>query len=339
MDNYKFQKGDLDFISRLNGFGSLTHSQSNNLFGINLNLNGTPAPINQDSYGITFFTRPRLNLSYDNLFADRIFWPMQSEEKRSMAQALRALLDPVGDYPSIVVDPQQAFIPMLTNNLLNISGWPDVTVDTYTSKEGFYKEAYSMVDGSARIYNTYDVTANFRNIQGDPITLLFTAWVYYASLVYNGTMVPYPDAILENKIDYNTRIYRLVMNSSFTHVTKIAACGAAFPMASPLGASFNYNSESEFNRDNDQISIPFRCIGVNYMDPILITEFNSVVAIFNKQMKTKNRMRLVPNTNQTLLNILNHRLYPYIDPYTYELQWYAHASDFVEAERTLEQFG
>ena len=354
MNKEQQRKKDVDFISRLNGYGSLTSAQTNNLKGININLNGSPAPANKDTHGITFFTRPDLNLSYDNLGSDRMLSPLLSEELNSMARALRCMLDPRQEKSGLrssISDPRQAFLPVLTNNLVSMSGWPDMTVDTYTSKEGVYKEAYSMVDGTTHIFNTFDITANFRNIQGDPITFLFAIWVRYASLVYDGTLVPYFDNILENTIDYQSRIYRLVMDESFTYVQKIAACGAAFPMASPLGAAFNYSDEGNYNTENDQISIPFRCIGANYIDPILVKEFNQTVSMHNLNMSDGNRSSLMVkigaresygtygSIGSSLLNLLTHKLYPRIDPFTMELEWWAPKDEYEMAIAELQEQG
>lgn len=358
-------KKELDLISRLTGYGHISEAQASNLFGIDHIGTGSPVPPNRDHYGMTFFTRPDLNLSYDNLLASRLMAPLQTSEKNTMARAIRALLDPrsvdrgcpislsrynINRRPDDIVtcdliDPEQAFIPILTNKLVSLSGWPDIAVDTYTSKEGAYKEAYSMVDGTSYLYNTQDITATFENIHGDPITYLFAIWVHYASMVYDGTMVPYPDAIINNRIDYNTRIYRLVLNETQQYVTKIAACGAAFPMASPLGASFNFASDSEFNRDTDQISIPFRCIGFNYLDPILITEFNQSVEDFKRGMISSNRneamVLLDPSEYssgdiyQSMVNATNFKSYPRIDPETHALEWWVDRDNYEDIKAEL----
>lgn len=363
-------KDEVDFISRLNAFGDMSRAQTNNLYGIDHVGTGAPSPPNRDHYGMTFFTRPDLNLSYDNLAATRMLTPLQTNDRHSLAMAIRGLLDPrsIADKcPSslakyngrrrttdlinpALIDPEQAFIPMLTNKLVSMSGWPDIAVDTYTSKEGVYKEAYSMVDGTSYLYgaNT-DITATFENVHGDPITFMMAIWVHYAAQVYDGTMVPYPDAIINNRIDYNTRIYRLVLDQSHRFVTKIAACGAAFPMASPLGASFNFANDSEFNRDNDQISIPFRCIGFSYLDPILVEEFNRSVEDFKIGMHSSRRqssMRRLdasefPNVGiyQAFINATNFKSYPRIDPETNALEWWVDQDHYDEIADKLRERG
>lgn len=356
---------EIDFISRLNGFGSLTSAQTNNIRGINLNLNGTMAPKNLDSYGLTFFVRPDLNLTEENVAMSRKLTPLLSKNPSSMARAIRCMLDPRsvqdGLFDSTIFDNRQAFIPLLTNNLISISGFQDLMLDTYTSKEGNYKESWSMVDSTAHIHNTYDISASYRNIQGDPITLLHTVWGLYESLVYDGTLVPYPDNILQNRIDYTTRIYRLVLDSEWRYVQKIGATGASFPTVSPTGAAFNYSDDAEYNMENDQISLSYRCMGWDWLDPILIKEFNETVTTFNPSMLPVNReYSMVKISNfieygdyqggiivnnkfgrigSLLTNLLSHQCYPWIEPQTSELEWWTDAKNYIKAIDNLKERG
>jgi hypothetical protein len=222
-----------------------------------------------------------------------------------------------------MVDPQQAFIPILTNTLMSISGWPDVTVPYTTSHEGAYKEQFGLVDGVTDIYSAYDIQANFRNIPGDPVTALFLYWSHYMSHVFQGNVVPFPEMIIENEVDYETRIYRLVLDPTKTKVQKIAACGASFPYAAPIGGvSFNYDSEKPLNQSNDQISIPLHCFGAIYQDPILLDTFNRTVCAFNDTMADSYRSNLYTKVPLGALGIFNNKGYPRIDPDTWELEWW-----------------
>ena len=83
------------------------------------------------------------------------------------------------------------------------------------------------------------------------------------SKVYDGTLTPHMRNIMFNRIDYTTRIYRIILNKDFSYVQKIACCGAAFPTVVPIGRSFDYSDDAEFNRD-DQISMRFQMIGALY---------------------------------------------------------------------------
>lgn len=137
-------------------------------------------------------------------------------------------------------------------------------------------------------------------------------------------MVPYPNNLVERRIDYQTRIYRLLLDPSRRYVQKIAACGAAFPLNSPLGNSFNFSNEGVYNQDNDQISIRFRAMGADYLDPITIQEFNAVVQIFNPEMKgdDNDRSRTYRMASHDELKAYNYNGYPRIDPESHELQWW-----------------
>lgn len=357
-------KDGIDLVSRYSGLGDLTEAMGNAWYGINHRGVGNPIPYNTDNHGLTFFTRPRLNLSYDNIAMDRVLTPLLTKDVNTYQRAVRVLLDPVGaasirdpmvfgsqqPVTSPLVDHRSPFMAVLTNNLLSLNGWPDPVVAYYNSKQGPAKETWSMVDDVARNFDSFDLQASFRNVAGDPITLLFNSWIRYAARVYDGTMMPYPDSVVENEIDYQTRIYRLVLDPSRRFVQKIAATGAAFPTSSALGAAFNFTSDTPFNQDNaQQISIPFHCMGVDYNDPILIKEFNDIVSFFNTDMLDTNRykrmIQLGASDNDRLIKIgvpaeyverfraverslFNYRGVPYIHPLTLELQWWVYADDY-----------
>lgn len=341
----------VDNLSRTTAVGSLSTAIGDTFYGINHRQTPNAVQINKDFYGLTLFTRPRMNLSTVNIRTVRQLAPLLTLEKESIQRIIRCLLDCTLSRAGIdtpFVDNQQAFIPVLTNNLLSMSGWHDVTLPIATSQAGLYKEEFSYGDGVTADYSAYDITASFRNISGDPITALFLIWTHYISNVYQGTMVPYPEFIVENEIDYMTRIYRLVLDSTKTYVKKIGACGAAFPINSPIGASFNFEHSKPINDSNDQISITFRCMGAMYQDDILIHEFNKTTELFNDTLAadrfTMRRLK-DPNTNQNYvesthpnytkvpidaLPIFNNRGYPRINPVTYELEWWVTNEEYNE---------
>ncbi len=322
---------NVERVFRETPVGEIGSAIGNNLFGINHRQTPGLMSINKDHFGMTFFTRPRLNLTTENIRAVREFTPLLTNEPASFQRTIRCLLDPQlgkNNVASPFTDRQQAFIPVLTNNLLSISGWPDVILPFSTSQEGVYKEAFSMADGLTKNYSTYTLTANFRNLSGDPITLLFLTWIHYMSLVYQGIIVPYPDMIVENEIDYMTRIYRLVLNSSKTHVQKIAACGASFPVNVPIGAAFNFETETPYNQANGQLSVSFQAMGAIYQDDILIDEFNRTVVAFNGGMDDSHRDQYYKMASISQLGLFNTRGYPRINPDTYALEWWIANEDF-----------
>jgi len=326
---------ELNKVSEKSAFGNMGNTIGRMFYGINHRSQPGFVPINKDYHGLTFFTRPELNFSTVNLQTERKMTRLLSGSQYSLETFIRCQLDnrvmnSNNEMKSPLVDNNQAFIPLLTNTLLSISGWPDDINATFSSDSGLYGEVYGFIDGPAENYGTYDVTANFRNIIGDPITKLFYYWSRYAKLVHEGIyLVPYPENLMEMRVDYNTRVYRLVLDDSKTYVTEIAACGAAFPLSSPTGAKFNYESDKPINQSNDQISIPLRCFGFVVYDDILIKEFNDTVAMFNSGMTVTNlNSGYYIKVPQVALSLFNNYGYPRIDPVTRELQFFVSRTVF-----------
>jgi hypothetical protein len=331
----------VDKVFQATPVGPLSTAIGDSFYGINHRQTPNAIQINKDMFGLTFFTRPLMNLTSDNLRPMRKLAPLLTNEPASVQRIIRCLLDKrLADsgINSPFVDNQQAFIPILTNNLLSMSGWPDVNAPTFTSQEGVYKEAFSFIDGVTDNYGTYDITANFRNIPGDPITLLFYVWLMYGSYVFQGEMVPYPEYLIQNEIDYMTRIYRLVLDNTKTYVKAIGCCGAAFPVSAPLGAKFNFEADRPFNSSmSDQISIPFRMIGACYQDDILIDEFNRTTQFFNGTLADGKRQQFYVQVPKEALVVFNNRGYPRINPNTYELEWWVPKDEYNYRLPTLQQ--
>lgn len=340
--------------SFLDIFRSEGNEMTKNVYGINHRQTPLAIPQNKDHYGLTFFTRPQLNLRSPNLRQNRLFTKLLTTEPLSYYRMIRNTLDPRLDsaYGTGVsgieriecplVDPEQAFIPILTNNLINISGWPDVKVDTFTSKAGPYKEEWSIVDGLAVDYSAYDLTATFRNSKGDPISLTMYIWEHYMSNVFEGVLSPYPDFLINNEIDYMTRIYRLVLDATKRYVVRIAATGASFPYAVPYASVFDFDATKPYHDGNNEIQVPFKSNGAIYDDDILIRSFNQVVGYFHKGMKTKSVLDepgpSVIKIPFEYLNIFNNRGYPRINPRTRELEWYVNADYYVAKIEAYKQF-
>ena len=328
----------LDDYFKSTPIGSLDRAIGDNLYGINHRQTRAAVPSNKDVYGLTFFVRPQLNMQIDNIRNLRLFSPLCSDSNiYTLQNFVRCSLDPrlqagykfgiqnpvnVAPINCPLVDNQNPFFPVLTNNLNSISGWPDTVAPTFTSRPGLYNEAWSMVDGVVKNYESFDITASFRNTRGDPIVYMFYVWLHYMANVFEGKLVPYLDMITENEIDYNTRIYRLVLDHTKTYVTKIAATGAAFPISIPMGSFFDYKADRPFNDQNKDISVVFRCMGAQYQDDILVKEFNDTVQIFNAGMLDDNRENSMHRVDPSLLHIFNNRGIPRINPQTYELEWW-----------------
>lgn len=141
-------------------------------------------------------------------------------------------------------------------------------------------------------------------------------------------MVPYPDFLVKNEIDYNTRIYRLVLDSTKTYVQKIACTGASFPISAPWGNAFNFEADKPLNISNNEITIQFKSVGSRYMDDIIVSDFNKTVRIFNPMMRPEYIDTVMVKIPMEELQIFSDKGYPRIDPDTKELQWWVPTDDY-----------
>jgi len=342
LDNLTFSKINTldDFLNKTQPIGSMSKAASESLYGINHTKVPNATIDNKDNFGYAFFTRPQLNLSTANLVHIRKFIDLLTEDDTSIHRYVRMMLDPylkissklnkeTSYIDSPYINNKLAFIPLLTNNLKNMSGWPDMTMPTYTSKQGLKKEQWGIADGMVDIYDTIDLDCTFKNTISEPIILMMQVWLYYMSYVFEGLIVPYPIFIADNEIDYNTRIYRIVTDSTNRYVTKIAAVGASMPINVPTGKLFDYSSETPYNRQTKDINIRFKCYGAMYNDSILIDEFNKTTIVFNPDIEKVVTGGFKPMTGhnfdkipQTLKDRFNHRGYPLINTETFELDWW-----------------
>ena len=335
----------LDDIYVNSPVGSRHAALSNNLRGFNIATEGVATvPPNTDRQGYVFFTRPQLNLTARNCSRHRLMYNLLTYNESSLQTWVRATLDPrlysiSSEFArSPMVQNTNPFIPLLTNSIRSLSGAPDLIVPIYTSQEGVRKEVHSMVDGPMEYNQEFDLDATFANTQDDPISQLFYTWEQYATLVSSDSLNPYMDMLVENEIDYNTRIYRIVVDKTGKYVSKIAACGAAIPRSLPTGEFANYNRETPVNTSQKDIPIRFNCNGAIYNDPRLMTDFNEVVKIFNPRFRSfvegnysfdsEAKLKRLSNkdsdffkVNDLDLNRYNYITFPYIDIFTNELMW------------------
>lgn len=342
-----FKQVDIDRIYRTNGLGGLNTSTFSTLNGINSMGGFPPTPKNSDQNGIVFFTRPDMNLSFDNVIGVRKLAYLASKDTETMASAIRCMLNPPGKdkrgdrHRSVLIDDRCAFIPMLTNTLLSLSGFPDLAPRSFTSKAGINGEEVIWMDDRSGQYNNYQLTANFTNMEGDPLTTLFETWIDYAVRVSEGSLVPFMTNIIENRIDYMTRPYRFLLDSTGMFIQKAWACGAMYPITVPTGAAANYNNDKTMSAESNEVTITFNAVGMIVNDSILFKEFNEVVSMFNPYMrKDKRRKEMVKlgGDNRFVDNeqaLFNYKSYPYVSSGN-ELEWWVSKEDYFNMKEFIE---
>lgn len=360
--------GRVDDIMRSGGYGERSEVYRDSVRGFNLIGTGQMTEPSRPTYGMVFITRPELNLTYDNLSREDTFLPCRDAPEYSILRMARVLLDPFnevkfnhdkmtvldmrGQYNDPIaaerigctcplVDPNCAFIPMLTNRLLSISGWPDTRIDYYASDRGIRNEQWIMADGVAEHNGTFSLDLTFRNDKGDGPFVLHDLWVKYTSARFTN-LYPYPEHIAMRVFEYFTRIYSFTLDETRTYITHWACTGGGFPTNISDGAIHNHNADNYRKDALDTISVQYQCVGAVYNNPVYLHLFNVAVARYNVELTLDsgnpdsytndgrdniplgnkngkiNWIKLTPEERSDL----NFHAYPLINLQTKELEWW-----------------
>lgn len=363
---------ELDQIVRDAGYGDLSSIAYQTCRGFNYFRQGQQqVHTNRDHMGYTFFTRPILNLTYDNLSAVPTMAALRNAPSVSYQRMVRAYLDPwqqqgrynnvpdvrermqytgnnpddihrgaaLNDTDSPLVNPHNPFIPLLSNTLSSLSGWKDIALNDYTSKAGINNEQWSKVDGFFYKTEAFELSSSFKNIEGSPVMSLIHHWMEYMANCLEGRMNPYPVFIAEREYDYNTRIYRFIMDHTKTYITQWAST-IAWPSSLSYGNQFNFDASKTFIDMNGEVSVTWKCIGADINDPIMPYEFNQLVEYYcpdlaidyTKYDKRTESMVVQGNNYRKLHGDEKMRgLYlaiPLVNYLTYELEWWISKHDY-----------
>lgn len=242
---------------------------------------------NVERVGLTFITRPKLNLTSTSLRQNRVLTLLDTMDNYSVPFMIRCLLDTklarehevfrqlVAESP--LMDYRNPFLIPLSNALLGISGFPDIVLDTETSTAGFFSEDYTFVKGHDDLSKTYDLTLEFKDVTGGPIMALLHTWILYMALVARGDVVAYPEDIDAIRLNYTVSIYRFVFDPTLSIITKWAKATGCFPSTLPIGAAFNFSEGQSYVDDAAKFSISFKANKIRYNDHIIFRQFNTLV--------------------------------------------------------------
>lgn len=314
----------IDNISRSMGGGSEYSRFGDFFYGLNRLPNLAPLPTHQELQGLVLFTRPNLNLSYDNISYMREMTHLLTQEPQSYQYAVRMMLDTTTHRATMnkspLVDPYMPYMTLLSNSIVTMSPPPDMGLNMYSSPEGVMKEAWIMNDSIAEYHGRYDLTATFNNVKGGAVPMAFHAWLKYMGMIRIGPAVPHPESRRKDVMDYFTRIERLKLDASGRYVEQWFHTGASVPTNISIGAAFGFNREEGMEMENKQFSVQFASVGAVYNDPIQLMEFNLRMESFNKKMATRGLHYVkIPHGLNAATNYYG---YPYINLATYELEWW-----------------
>ncbi len=293
--------------------------------------------LNSEMVGLTFFTKPRLNMTTQSLRQDPTLAMLDTLDPLSWMFSLRCNLDTEfakstqGRGAASLCpwfNDTSAFNVPLSNMMIGISGWPDFSVEYETTQSGYFSEDMTMVRGSDWGRRTYDLSCTFRDIQGGYIMAYFYYWLIAMTLQMDGTIVAYPDDRDANRLNYTCSIYRFVLDPSMRTITKWAKATGCFPVSVPIGDVFNYGPGDSFIHTSQQFTIPFKANNIRYQDPRHLSAFNTLVKRYaGKDFGTNNeRIKTTQSAAQNFTGL------PFVDLYsgTNELMWLALQEELVD---------
>jgi len=327
-------------LARSSGLGS-RHYVTENLLTQHDRFGSAPVQINSEMVGLTFFTRPRLNMTTSSLRQDPKLAMMDTLDPNSLMFSLRTNLDTVllkSAYASASarkspwVNTETPFNVPLSNMLVGMSGWPDYNVEYETTEAGYFSEDMTMVRGSDMGRRTYDIQCTFRDVQGGYIMAYIFYWLHAMALQMEGTIVAYPDDREANRLNYTCSIYRFVLDPSMRTIVKWAKATGCYPASLPLGDVFNFGPGDSQIHTSQQFTVPFVVNNVSYMDPRHLAAFNKLVRRYSPNIENKG---LRTSAKATAAN--NFIGIPYIDLYggTNEMRFMATKEELSDPTEAL----
>jgi hypothetical protein len=343
---------NLDVLFKDAQLGIINKSISQTLTNLRTGHRRILAPTSKDNNGYVFLTRPQINLSYDNLIRYRPFMPLMNNSRASLASWIRATLDPrwarFGDEATLLnnpavgatsptergpfsnqVDTKSPFINIVSNNIVQVSGFPDIQMPTFTSDPNRVGGVFQMIDGLENLYQPVDITLTIRDVVGDPVLNLFRVLSLYPARIYSKQMMRYNDFIIDDTIDYNIRLFRLIIGADGETVRHIGSTLPGFSQSIAIGHKFDYDIQLPYPEDQ-LVSLRLMFAGVEYDDPVLIDDFNRTVETTNMDMRDNKRTTQMMKIPREQLDLFSYeRVYPHINIHKYRLEWWTDKATFA----------
>lgn len=273
----------LDYAFKENGGPGIQSPLVNMLRGIRILGPGNQlAPIPDDTIGLAFVSRPMLNLSDENVIKHPQLAPLYRPQKNTLLAYIKGMLDPVwgrgNSGMSDILNPKYPWIPPLTNYLKVSSGFPDLQLAMGKSNPGFRKEVYQFVNGVLKVNYDFDVRQSYHVPKPNFLAYMFEAWIHYIEAVKLGDegMEPYPSALIENYIDYDCRIYHVIMNKNMRNIEWLFCSGSSVPTTFPSGAfsTIDRTQNSIRGQGQDELEINFSSVGFRFGNIRIADMFN-----------------------------------------------------------------
>ena len=353
-DNYTGTiKEMIDSLVKVKHGFTVSESMTDSFRGPNIVTNVPMIKPNTNLPGYVFTVRPDLNMSKNNLRIDRKMAPLLTDKENSIMRAIRCILGPqcmmpMPGFPNRselmpyiscpLIDKRYPFIAISDNNVRTLTGWPSGQLGVRRSAAGILKEVHIMADGPATYKGDFSLNMSLNSMKGNPLMYLYYYWILYIGMVYTQSygLMPWPEYLSNGRMDYTTRIYRLIMDETKTYVTEAAMTGYAIPTSIDIGPYFDYQSDNYRPYVDKTVEVEFACSGVEYLDEIIIKQFNRTVEMFQPFMTDKYRSKQLIKIDKRYQKIMNNKVYPWINPISRELEWWCTSQNWKNSASLIQ---
>lgn len=322
----------LDFAFQENGGPGYTTALSGALKGIRILGPGNEMlQLPDNVIGLNFVSRPLLNLSDSNIRLHENLVNLESPRNHSIQGYVKGMLDKRSGQlmSNDLFDNKYAWIPLLTNLCKVSTGFPDVSLNFSKSSPGFRNQVYQRVDGILTFNMDLNIRQTYSAMKPNILPMLFESWVQYIEGVTLGDegMSPYPEALIQNYVDYDCRIYHLIMNKNMRSLEGIYCTGGSAPNMLPVGAQSTIDRTSDSNRGQgqDEYEMNFEGVGFRFNSVIACDMFNRCSYYFNPELEPQvrnNYYRKLEVAEYFSAQYGNQRIYPLINIKTMELEYW-----------------
>ena len=322
----------LDYAFRENGGPGYGSALINMLRGIRILGPGNQlAPIPDDTIGLAFVSRPMLNLSDENVIKHPQLLPLYAPQKNTLMAYVKGLLDPKWGRGNSgltdVLDPLYPWIPPITNLLKVSSGFPDLKLNVLKSNPGFRKEVYQKVNGVLKVNYDFEMRQSYYSAKPNILPYIFEAWVHYIEAVTLGDegMEPYDRALIENYIDYDCRIYHMILNKNMRNIEWLFCNASCFPTTFPSGSfcTIDRTGTSLRGQGQDELEIGFECVGFRFGNIRIADMFNRTTLFANPQMHPSVRSSRYRKLSVAEYFAGAYNVYPWINVDLMELEYWS----------------
>lgn len=283
-------------------------------------------PLADNTIGLSLVTRPQLNLTDDNISRSEKLVSLFGAGQYSMSGYIRGVLDErwASANPNVSLNNKLPFITCLTEYLKTSNGFGDLQIQIDTSEPGVRNQVYQRVASKLEDNSAYTINQSYYNPKPSVIQGLFQIWEDYISEVTSGDrqVTPRDIYLLGNRIDYDCRIYHLIMNKDSEYLEHIFATVQSIPVTYPAGSisAIDNTANSLRGEGQDDFTVQFASVGMRFDEWGLIQSFNEHSFLYNPRLQPSTRNQYYRELTSDEYISFNYGAYPLLLPRSAEVK-------------------